>query len=225
MFVFEQAVDSELSIQDQIFVAVYTNKVKRYCDVEFFNALQNNISGEHIYVIDNTNDHGSYASELKNIINCKMILNLDIPEEPEATKFHRKVAGSVLYLRDMFLKSEYKYFLIVESDVIIPPNTIDTLLKNIEEMPSDTGAVGALYYEGFHNYDLTGIQYVNHVLSGCTIYKRSMIEKYPFRYQEDYLQAFPDALICIDAIHEYKYYNNHDLKCRHAHTSSGTRYV
>ena len=208
----------------EVFIAVYTNKVKRYCDVQFFNALQNNVSTEHIYVVDNTTDNGSYANELKNIINCN-IINLDIPEYPENTKFHRKVAESVLYLREIFLKSNYQYFGIVESDVIIPPNTIDSLLANIKAMPDDTGAVGALYYEGFHDYNLTGIQYTNHVLSGCTIYKRAMIEKYPFRWQETYMQAFPDALICLDAINEYKYYNNHDLKCTHAHSANGSRYV
>jgi hypothetical protein len=208
----------------EVLIAVYTNKVKRYCDVQFFNALKNNVSTEHIYVVDNTTDNGSYANELKNIINCN-IVNLDIPEYPESSKFHRKVAESVLYLRDIFLKSNYQYFGIVESDVIIPPNTIETLLTNIKAMPDDTGAVGALYYEGFHDYNLTGIQYTNHVLSGCTIYKRAMIEKYPFRWQETYMQAFPDALICLDAINEYKYYNNHDLKCTHAHTENGSRYV
>jgi hypothetical protein len=207
-----------------IFVAVYTNKVKSYCDVEFFNALQNNISTDDIYIVDNTNDNGNYANELRNIIDCN-IVNVDIPEEPNTTRFHRKVTESVLFLRDIFLKYNYKYFLIAESDVIIPPNTIDTLLENIETLPSDTGAVGALYYEGYHNYGLTGIQYTDHVLSGCTIYKRSMIEKYPFRYQEDYLQAFPDAFICIDAINEFKYYNNHELKCKHAHSSNGSRYI
>lgn len=210
--------------KDKVFVAVYTNKVKSYCDVQFFNALQNNISKEQIYIVDNTNDSGVYTSQLKNIIDCS-IINLDIPEQPEATKFHRKVAESVLYLRDIFLKSDYKYFLIVESDVILPANTIDTLLENIEALPEDTGAVGALYYEGYHNYELMGLQYTNHVLSGCTLYKRSMIEKYPFRYQEDYLQAFPDAFICIDAINEFKYYNNHQIKCVHAHASNGSRYI
>jgi hypothetical protein len=213
----------EKSIEN-IFVAVYTNKVKSYCDVEFFNALKNNISTEHIYVVDNTNDNGDYVNELRNIINCN-ITNLYIPDEPQSTKFHRKVAESVLFLRDIFLKSNYEYFLIAESDVIIPSNTIETLLKNIQSMPSDTGAIGALYYDGWHNYGLTGLHYTNHVLSGCTIYKRSMIEKYPFRYQEDYLQAFPDALICTDAINEFKYYNNHDLICKHAHSSNGTRYL
>jgi len=210
--------------KSNVFVAVYTNKVKRYCDSEFFNALKNNIRTNHIYVVDNTNDHGQYARDLQNIINCD-IVNLDIPEHPGETKFHRKVAESVLYLRHIFLKSNYEYFLIVESDVIIPKGTIDILLENIETMPLDTGAVGALYYEGFHDYKLKGIQYTNHVLCGCTIYKRSMIEKYPFRWQEDYLQAFPDALICIDAINEFKYYNNHELLCKHAHTDYGTRYV
>ena len=210
--------------KSNVFVAVYTNKVKRYCDIEFFNALQKNISTDHIYVVDNTNDNGQYVRDLQNIINCN-IINLDIPDHPAETKFHRKVAESVLYLRDIFLKSNYEYFLIVESDVIIPEGTIDILLENIETMPLDCGAVGALYYEGFHDYKLKGIQYTNHVLSGCTIYKRSMIEKYPFRWQEDYLQAFPDALICIDAINEFKYYNNHELICKHAHTDYGTRYV
>jgi hypothetical protein len=207
-----------------IFVAVYTNKVKSYCDAEFFNALQNNINTEQINIVDNTNDGGTYSNHLRTIINCN-IINLDIPEQPVDTKFHRKVAESVLYLRDVFLKSNYKYFLIAESDVVMPPNTIDTLLENIETLPEDTGAVGALYYQGFHDYSLQGIQYTNHVLSGCTLYKRSMIEKYPFRWQASYMQAFPDALICIDAIGEYKYYNNHDIKCKHAHTENGSRYV
>jgi hypothetical protein len=210
----------------EIFVAVYTNKVKRYCDQQFFDALNKNISSENIYIVDNSNDAGEYMQDLKGRMQCNYIENLNIPEEPELTKFHRKVAESVTHLRTLFLNSEYKYFLIAESDVILNnEKTIETLLQNIKELPEDTGAVGALYYEGFHDYSLIGIQQTNHVLSGCTLYKRAMIEKFPFRYDPNYLPSFPDAIICIDAINDFKYYNNHELKCSHAHAADGSRYV
>ena len=210
----------------EIFVAVYTNKVKRYCDQQFFDALNKNISSENIYIVDNSNDAGEYMKDLKGRVQCNYIDNLDIPEEPELTKFHRKVAESVTHLRSMFLSSEYKYFLIAESDVILNnEKTIETLLQNIKDLPEDTGAVGALYYDGWHDYSLKGIQQTNHVLSGCTLYKREMIEKFPFRYDPNYLPSFPDAIICIDGINDFKYYNNHDLKCSHAHSENGSRYV
>jgi hypothetical protein len=210
----------------EVFVAVYTNKVKRYCDQLFFDALNKNISSDHIHVIDNSNDNGEYMNDLKARIQCNYIAHLDISEQPEITKFHRKVAESVTHLRTMFLLSQYKYFLIAESDVILNNDkTIEILLQNIKELPEDTGAVGALYYDGFHNYSLTGIQQTNHVLSGCTIYKRAMIERFPFRYDPNYLPSFPDAIICVDAINDFKYYNNHELKCSHAHSENGSRYI
>jgi hypothetical protein len=207
-----------------VFAAVYTNKVKRYCDDKFFAMLTANVHSNHLHIVDNSSDGGEYCERLRGLgLNAE---HLDISDQPETTKFHRKVAESVTYLRDKFLQSSYEYFFIAESDVIMPHDkTVATLINNIQSLPSNTGAVGALYYEGFHDYKLTGLQQIDHVLSGCTVYTREMIAKYPFRWQADFLQAFPDALICIDAINEFTYYNNHDLKCHHAHAADGSRYV
>jgi hypothetical protein len=209
-----------------IFCAVYTHQSKRYCDDIFFNSLLTNIDGDCVHVIDNSNDSQRYCNSIKERFKLKFVENLDIPIHPQQTTFHRKVTESVSYLRKMFLTTECKYFLIVESDVILTnQNTVKTLVSTIENLPANTGAVGALYYEGFHDYTLTGVQQVPHVLSGCTLYKRELIEKYPFRYDPDNLIPFPDAWICIDAKHEFSFYNNHELICTHAHTKDGTRYI
>jgi hypothetical protein len=206
-----------------MFVAVYTNRVKRYCEDEFFNALFNNVHKDFVHVVDNSDDGGQYAKHLQDRFGITNITHLDIQGEP---KFHKKVCESVNYLREQFIQSDELYFTIVESDVILNnSNILNKLIENMYDMPINIGIIGAIYYDGFHNFNLIGMHETPHVLSGCSIYKRELIEKYPFRYDINYLAPFPDAWICADSIHEYKFFNNHDLKCDHRHAPDGTRVV
>ena len=75
------------------FIAVYTNKVKDYCDKKFFDRLQQ--TGGDIFVADNT-PNMQYTNKLR-----KMGLNVDhIPVNylPRETLFHRNVTQSSNFL-------------------------------------------------------------------------------------------------------------------------------
>ena len=207
-------------------IGIYTNEVKDYCDKDFIDNVYKISQGKDVVLIDNSTNINYYKKLLRLTDEYHNITvhHIDIDYEPKKTLFHRNVTTSVLFLRDLFLKGDYDYLFIIESDVFPPENVIDTFDKNIKVLDSDWGILGGLYYVGFHNYSLKGLQKTHHVLSGCSLYKRELIEKYPFRYDEKDLGPFPDALICFDSGKEYSLWNNHDVICEHRHNQNGTRY-
>lgn len=211
-------------MDNQYFIAIYTNKVKEYCDEKFFERVYALSKGNPVHVVDNTIGD-TYFNKLREL--CKSydnfnIHHIDIIKEPKLTQFQRNVSESANYLRSIFLKTNIHNFLIIESDVLPPINLLDTFSNtNLQE---DAGALGALYYQGFHDYKKTGIQKTHHILSGCTSYIRELIEKYPFRWSHENLGAFPDAWISYDSGKEFGLYNNHDIICEHMHRKNGSRY-
>ena len=209
-----------------MFIAVYTHDSKNYCQDKFFHALLEATPASTINIVDNSETNANLLT-IGKIANFNLLHHLTTPAEPKRSKFHRNVFKSVNYLRDKFLQTNEQLFCIVESDVIVEPLTLSKLEVNLLQDIEDPkrGAIGAIYYAGFHDYSKTGIQQTNHVLSGCTIYLRELIEKYPFRYDENNLIPFPDAWICYDAGKEYNFYNNHDIILEHAHNVDGTRYA
>jgi hypothetical protein len=208
------------------FVAVYTNEVKDYAVPKFFKHFdQFTIGG----VVDNSTNP-NYHEKLKKFTNLP-VYHLDIPYEPKKTLFQRNVATSVQFLRELFLKTDCKYFLILESDVIPTPTLLEDIDKSIQKLeevsksdPLPWGALGCLYYHGFHDYNKEGLHKTHHVLSGATAYKREAVEKYPFRRSIDDLGAFPDAWWSVDAGKEYSLWNDHDIKLEHLHHTNKTRY-
>lgn len=221
---------------NRYFIAVYTNQVKDYCDEVFFSNLYKVSRGEPVYVIDNTSGDG-YTRKLNNMFAQNGYSNftthhLDVPEHPRESLFQRNVCSSVNYLRNIFLdKTELPYFLIVESDIYSPPDLLDKFessIASLNQVQPGWGIVGGLYYQGFHDYNLnvtnTTLQRTAHCLSGCTVYKRELITKYPFRYDPSDLRNFPDALISFDSSKEYTLWNEHRIKCDHLHNpANGAR--
>ncbi len=223
--------------RDKYFIAVYTNQVKDYCDEEFFEALFKASKNNQIHIVDNTIG-GEYYCKLNDLLDKypnTILHKIEVPREPKISQFQRNVCESVNYLRNMFLKSECDHFLVVESDVIVPEDLLTHLDNTIEFLKKEEvgrfgtkldkpwGAVGALYYGGFHDFETIGLKVTHHVLSGCTLYRRRLIEDYEFRYDSENLGAFPDALISYDAGKDYKLFDNHNIQCIHRHTKHGTR--
>lgn len=224
---------------NKYFIATYTNKVKDYCDEKFFKKIKELKGDNYVGVVDNTigND---YFKRLVRMVPGN-IYKVNVPAEPKRTQFLRNVAESVSALREDFLQRDEDYFLIIESDVIPPKdllqhfdnaieqlNCLDAVSKiavdgENEKIIKPWGAIAAIYYKGFHNYDLTGLQPTHHCLSGCTVYKREAVEKYPFRWSEENLDAFPDAFWSHDAGQEYSLWNDHTIHCEHVHAANGTR--
>lgn len=205
------------------FIAIYTHECKSYCDEQFFNNLfQSNLDKAIIRIIDNSNNL-NYTEKLKSICNKFSnidynIEHIDVSRNDLTTLFLRNVADSVNYLRDKFLKTDCKYFVILESDLLPPTEWLSYFLEVIDK----ADLIGGVYYFGVHREELfrdpTILEFVHHVLSGCTLYKREVIEKLPFRWSTENLNAFPDAWMSADSTKEgFKLANYSKIKCDHLH--------
>lgn len=224
------------------FIAVYTNKVKEYCDKEFFKRI-GEISGDNLVAIVDNSVGWDYYNTLKQIINDSgvsnsLLMHIEMEQEPDRTIFLRSVTESVERLRNGFLSGNFDKFLIIESDVIPPVDLLNKLDEDINEIEHKEnvgeyapmwrnrgwGIIGGIYYKGFHDFEQKGLHKTNHCLSGCTLYKRELLEKTPFRWSEDNLGAFPDAWMSGDAASKgYTLYNDYDIVCDHLSLPSGSR--
>jgi len=209
-----------------VLIGVYTNEVKDYCDQAFLDNVHALAEGNSVLVVDNS-PNIEYTQRLKEL--CKEYSNftvsrIEVYYQPKNTLFHRNVTESVNYIREQFLQGRFDSLLIIESDVFPPHNLLKQLEHSIKQLPSTWGILGGIYYKGFHDYTLKGLQQTHHVLSGCTLYKRSLIENYPFRYNPLDLAPFPDALISYDAGKLYTLWNDHHIICEHRENINGIRY-
>ena len=207
------------------FIAVYTNQCKQYCDDKFFPAIQNlSYPDKEIHVVDNSLGL-DYIGRLSRLCPGAMIEHIEVNREPKLNLFQRNVFHSVDRLRTLFLASGGEYFIVVESDVLPPMN----LVELFEEVIDQADIIGGIYYTGFHTADAfkpdnLQLETVKHVLSGCTLYKREVIEKIPFRWDPELLAAFPDAFMSFDAAKAgYRLANYNKIKCQHLHAPNGYR--
>jgi len=181
-----------------VYLAIYTNAVKSYCDRRFFSNLNSIMKVSEItqgMVVDNSYKP-EYARKLKELTTLSVV---HIEVVKDTFQFQRNVIASLNILRVDFLKTKCEYFFIIETD-IIPPKGIVEWFKMYwkDERCKNAGILGAYYYRGFHKFE-NDLEQTHHVLSGCTMYKREVIEKYPFRIDLNAnAGAFPDAWICYD---------------------------
>jgi hypothetical protein len=216
-------------MEAKYFIAVYTNEVKDYCDHPFFMNLSQLSCGQPVFVVDNTIG-AAYFTRLQN--GCRQhnftnfsVYHLDVPGDPKESQFQRNVCDSVNYLRQIFLdQTELPYFLIIESDVSPPADVLARFENSIDHLNANEpewGMIGGIYYQGFHNYQFDishkSMERTGHCLSGCTVYRRDLIKKYPFRYDPARLGSFPDHLISYDAGQEFSLWNDHLIQCDHLH--------
>lgn len=224
-------------MHSDVFIALYTNQCKSYCDTAFFdNLLNSNIEGTKIALVDNSSGD-EYLNDLHkrygDRIDCYHVV---IPKQKNnQIQFLQNVKGSLDVLRKIFLEGDWKYFITLETDVLPVEHDWISLFK---EVTDQADMIGGLYYFGFHDVELwlgeprlekpaTG----KSILSGCTLYKREIIEQFPFRWSELNLGAFPDAWICYDVWQhnenagneQYKMRNYTKIKCKHLEKSPGNR--
>jgi hypothetical protein len=217
--------------QNRFFICTYTARCKDYCDEKVFSQIYRLSNGSPVHVVDNSegNDYTEELAAMFEHYDNFHLYYLEVDELPKETRFHRSVAESVSFLRERFLKTDLPYFLIIESDVLPPLDLLTRLEKSIERVEQtdpDWGAIGALYYNGFHDFSKkSGLYKTHHTLSGCTVYNRKAIEKIPFRWSPDNLVPFPDAWWSYDAGQDFGLYNDHSIICRHlTNPETGTRY-
>lgn len=212
------------------FITTYSNKVKKYCDTEFFANLSKLSMGNPVMIVINDDKDEVYTERVRTLTHAYpnfSVHHITVPREPYTSQFQRNVTESVNLCRDEFLRSKADNMVIIESDVLPPLNLLDKFEENALYLTGEKwGIVGGLYYKGFHDYSLEGLQPTHHVLSGCTMYNRDFIKTCPFRYDEGSLGAFPDAWSSVDAtLKGYTLWNDHLILCEHLNNpETGTRY-
>jgi hypothetical protein len=214
-------------IENDFFICTYTNRVKQYCDKQFFSHLQRITINNQLLIVDNTADNGEYADKLRCLIK-KDIIHI-VPERRDR-QFLYNVIESVNLCRAAFLESCSSYMVIVESDVIPPVNVLTLFkqdIKTLEESNYNWGIIGAVYYTGYHDFNLKGLVQVHEaaVLSGCTVYKRSLIEQCSFTgHPVGHLSCFPDACMTFESRQRgLSTWNDHNILCAHLHKGNGDR--
>ncbi|WP_343302859.1 hypothetical protein AAHN97_15035 [Chitinophaga niabensis] len=209
------------------FIGTYTNWAKEYCDKQFLENIgeiqQAAETIPPVVIVDNTDpEKHDYVEDLTGLADEYLAGKVAITQvyrKHEDHQFHHNVVAGALSVRQHFLNSDAQYLLLVESDVIPPVDLLGRLDASISQLPEDWGILGCLYYEGFHDYSKTGIHQAAHALSGCTVYRREVVEQYPFRISEENWAAFPDAWISYDVNKDgkFKIFNDHDIRCEHLH--------
>lgn len=217
-------------------VCTYTSQAKQYCDERFFKRFQEIADPKisDVVIVDNSfND--SYFLKLAKMVRPDInLLRVAVSQEPERTLFLRKVCESVNRCRDIFLAGEYKYLLVIESDVIPPDNLLSLFREAISRIPteyplySNWGLLGGLYYQGLHGKLTTKDDSLEclegSVFSGCTVYKRDLIESTPFRWDINDLRIFPDSFMSFDAREKgYTLFHYNKIKCMHLEDHDGVR--
>ena len=208
-------------------LSTYTHEVKSYCDKVFFERFMNYDCDK--VIVDNSQG-SAYALHLRELTN-HTIIDIDVAKEPQRTRFLRNVTDSANAVREVFLDSDAEYLIIIESDILPPLNLLDLFdeaMAMADKMPfGKWAAIGGLYYAGFHDFKGAGkieLEKTHHVLSGCTVYARDVIEKFPFRWSWDNIGAFPDAWICHDInTTDRSLYNYKRIVCEHMTDNKGRR--
>lgn len=198
------------------FISIYTNQIKKYCDDIFFKRVNEVSKGNPVCIVDNS-ETSDYLETLRIRYNYPNFSfhHIKISSGTDKAKSFRNIEESVNYIRNIYLQTNIGKFLILESDTIPPINLLERFDATIRTLPKKWGILGAIYYHGYHNMEAKGLHKQNQALSGCTVYKRELIEKYPFRYDENNLGAYPDYWICHDSRNEFEIYNHYDIRCEH----------
>lgn len=215
----------------EFFVAIYTNECKKYCDEKFFRRLKEMVSGYDckITIVDNsaTDDYFKRLCNMISAIGFEQkidIEHIEVSREDRSTLFQRNVTESLELLQDEFLAGDWLYFVTLETDIFPKCDIFEAFL----EVVNKADIIGGIYYSGFHTladfmHDSAELVPVHHVLSGCTLYKRSVLKKHRFRWSMENIGAFPDAWMSFDAGKSFKLANYQKIKCDHMHTNRGTR--
>ena len=86
-------------------LSTYTHEVKQYCDERFFERFCSYDCSKMI--VDNSQGL-EYTERLMKLINDKDVYHIDVPREPQKTRFLRNVTDSANHVRDKFLQGTYR---------------------------------------------------------------------------------------------------------------------
>ena len=149
------------------FVAIPTNKVKRYCWPVFWKNTAEVLSKSgfdvKVLIVDNSSDDEFYfqmkndVNGTRNILPDVQVERLDIEVDWDKEKdekhlfrlFSKNLNTTIVYQMREFLKTNHGFFVSLESDVIIPEGSLDLLYSSFKRFPAyNKVGIGGIYYDG-----------------------------------------------------------------------------
>lgn len=211
-----------------------------YCIKEYLDAIQElDYDNYDILLVDNSKEKTFYEKLKQENVNVKKIPY----EEPT----RKRIVDSRNIIRAYALDNGYDYFLSLEVDIMIKPNTIKRLLKaekkiigayygmqiNVTLKHNQTGELvetsvnlpvvyiqtGEQRLKRAHYEDVTnkGIIKIGALGVGCLLIHKDVLKQITFRYEEG-KKAFDDIFFCSDAKRlGYGIYIDSDIILEHKH--------
>lgn len=214
----------------KILVGIVTYEKQKEIFPEFIKSLEVNISKEDIIFSDNSGTD-DYFNFLK-----KEGFNV-LKDRQKESRILNIISGRNL-IRDYFLKSDYDYLFFVDSDILLPENAIENLLKcgaDIstgvylcnQQIGNERKILPAIYLPCKDDKTKTIIPPVKWLISekiadiavcglGCCLIRRKVLEKIKFRKFTDSDDSGEDVAFCVDARNKgFSIRVNTAVKCVH----------
>ena len=196
-----------------VFTITYSGKDYVYKEFCKYAEDLNYPNMRHIW-IDNSDDGGEYYNKL-------LADGHEAYHVKRGNNSREALTRSQEFARRMALDEGYDYLMSIESDILMPPNVIQTLMGRAKEMVGSlymigppenrwpcvtvsktdprTGLVGSrlLLKEEFPDFQKKHLMAVNGCGLGCTLIERHVIEKIKFTYYPD-LKGHSDIFFSND---------------------------
>jgi hypothetical protein len=205
----------------RVLVATTTYSGKHYAFKKWWKGVQDfTYPVSEFLIVDNTDDEGQYARKLRRITNNK----LKVIHAPRLEDSRDTLSYSQNVIRDYAVRNDYDFWMSVESDVVPPPTTIESLLR------WNKPVVGGIYEIGFENkigrywcifitdqkgngmngtrilqkeesaqmVDNPGLYKVHGMGIGCTLIRRDIFERFPFWTDKRFTNKHSDVYFYMD---------------------------
>lgn len=225
-----------MSVNPKVLVGIVTYEGKDYIFPQCYNAVRSfNYDNYDVLIVDNSAGDSYYTKLLRegyrNVHHIK-----------RAKNSRDTLSDSQNYIRYRMLNGGYDYLLMVESDLVPPPETITRLLNHNklvvgslywlqgrlpdterEKLPEgsfipgdngkykipcifflewkkEVGAMGTrlITYSELPRFLNTGLRQVHGCGIGCTLFARSIVEKYPYWTDERFDNKHSDVYLYMD---------------------------
>ncbi len=119
---------------DKVLIATPTFEGKEYCFEEYLNSIQKLDWPNKEYLIIDNSDTLDFYNRWKDKINPNVkFIHLDLV----GLHGNRKIASSMEHIREYFLKSDAKWYLNLESDVILPSDSLKKIIEYSKDFDWD----------------------------------------------------------------------------------------
>jgi len=204
-----------------VIVATCTYEGKHYAFKKWWDSIQKlTYPINQVLIVDNTKDNGNYARKLRRLTKGKAV----VKRAPRLANSRQTLSYSQNVIRQYVIDNNYDYWMSIESDLEVPPNTVEMLMR--WEKP----IVGGLYEIGFENkagrrycvflvdkketglngtrivtpeeheqlMDQKGLVKIHGCGIGCTLIRRDIVKNYPFWTDERFDNKHSDVYFYMD---------------------------